>query len=41
MVVGIALATALRLEETTARNRELIALYRQGKAAHGGRPRGN
>jgi len=29
-----ALAQSLRLEDVAARNRELIALYRQGKAAH-------
>jgi Tfp pilus assembly protein PilF len=34
-----ALAQALRLEEIVARNRELIGLYRQGKAAHGGSPK--
>src|SRR5262249_21573949 len=34
-----ALAQSLRLEEIVARNRELIALYRQGKAAHGGAPK--
>ena len=35
------LASALGLNETVARNRELIELYRQGKAAHGSAPRGN
>jgi tetratricopeptide (TPR) repeat protein len=34
-----ALAQSLRLEEIVARNHELIALYRQGKAAHGGAPK--
>jgi protein O-mannosyl-transferase len=34
-----ALAQSLRLEEIVARNRELIGLYRQGKAAHGGPPK--
>jgi hypothetical protein len=34
-----ALAQALRLNEIVARNRELIGLYRQGKAAHGGTPK--
>jgi tetratricopeptide (TPR) repeat protein len=32
------LARSLRLEDIAARNRELIELYRQGKAAHGGSP---
>jgi len=32
------LALQLNLPETAARNRELIRLYRQGKAAHGGSP---
>jgi Tfp pilus assembly protein PilF len=36
-----ALATSLRLEDTAKRNRELIELYRQGKAAHGGAPKPN
>lgn len=34
-----ALAHSLRLEEIADRNRELIVLYRQGKAAHGGAPK--
>jgi tetratricopeptide (TPR) repeat protein len=34
-----ALAHALRLEDIAAKNRELIGLYRQGKAAHGGPPK--
>ena len=34
-----ALADRLRLNEIAARNRELIELYRQGKAAHGGPPK--
>ena len=32
------LASALRLNDTAWRNRELIEFYRQGKAAHGGAP---
>ncbi|NOS72461.1 MAG: hypothetical protein HOP33_21380 [Verrucomicrobia bacterium] len=35
------LADSLQLQETVARNRELIELYRQGKAAHGGEPKRN
>ena len=36
---AIALATKLHLAETAARNRELIGLYRQGRASHGGTPK--
>jgi hypothetical protein len=35
------LAEALRLPETAARNRALMELYRNGKAAHGGEPKRN
>ncbi len=35
------LADSLQLQETVVRNRELIELYRQGKAAHGGEPKRN
>jgi Flp pilus assembly protein TadD len=34
-----ALAQSLRLDDVAARNRELIQLYREGKAAHGGAPK--
>lgn len=35
------LAEKMGLKETAARNRELLELYRQGKAAHGGAPTNN
>jgi protein O-mannosyl-transferase len=35
-----ALATSLKLEDTAAKNRELIEQYRRGFAAHGGPPKG-
>jgi Tfp pilus assembly protein PilF len=35
---AIAVATASHLEDTAAKNRDLISLYRQGKTATGGQP---
>jgi Tfp pilus assembly protein PilF len=35
---AVAVATALHLEDTAAKNRDLISLYRQGKTATGGQP---